>query len=109
MRLTLDGTVTLVLAHDQIKLDRIISLLNIIITKEVEIMATLEDLITATAQQKTVLDSLATYVHGLQDQIAAAVTGLTPTQQAQLDAVFTAVNANTQEAADAMVVNTPNA
>jgi len=108
MKLTLDGSLTLLIANDA-KLDHIISLLNRIITQERQIMATLEDLIAATARQKTVLDSLVVFVQGLQAQIANAVTDLTAEQQAQLDQVFTDVNANTQAVADAMVVNTPAA
>jgi hypothetical protein len=108
MKVTVDGTLTVVIAHDP-KLDQIISLLNRVIVKERQIMSTLDDLVTATAAQKTVLDSLVVFIKGLKDQIINGVTGLTAAQQAQLDKVFTDLNANTQEVADAMVENTPAA
>ena len=69
----------------------------------------LTEIITATESQKTVLDSLVIFVAGLQEQIASGVTGLSAEQEAQLEAVFTAINANTKEAADAMIANTPSA
>lgn len=106
---TLEGTLTLALVQDQSKLDHIISLLNSIIRKENEIMATLDEVVVATEEEKTVIDSLAKFMRGLQDQIAANVTGLSAAQQAQIDSIFAQVKANTQRVADAMVANTPNA
>ncbi len=91
------------------KLDRVIALLTAVIVKEGRIMASIEEVITATEEQKTVLDSLVTFVQGLKDQISNQVDDLSAAQQAQIDQIFATVQSNTQEAADAMVANTPAA
>jgi hypothetical protein len=109
MKITLDGTVTLVSPTQEAKLDRMLVFIKRSLTLEKQIMATIEDLIEATAEQKTVIESLQTFVDGLQDQLNQAVTDLTPQQQAQIDEVFAGIKANTQEAAAAMTANTPQA
>lgn len=110
MNINLSGSVNLVVTEPEVmrRLDRVIVLLTSILLKEKVIMASIQEVIAATEQQKTVLDSLVTFVQGLKDQIAN-LPGITPEQQAQIDTIFANVQANTQEAADAMVANTPAA
>lgn len=110
MNVNLGGSVELVLTQPDVtkKLDRIIMLLTSILLKENAVMASIQEVIAATEQQKTVLDSLVTFVQGLKDQIAN-LPGITTALQAQIDQIFANVQANTQEAADAMVANTPAA
>jgi chromosome segregation ATPase len=105
VRVTLDGTVTVVI--DSRKLDYIISQIHELSIKGSKLMASIDEIIAATAQQKTVLDSLVTYVNGLEDQIKQ-IGGLTPAQQKQIDQIFSEITANTAEAAEAMVQNTPS-
>lgn len=71
-------------------------------------MATLQDDIDAIAAQTTAVDSVAAFVHGLQDQIAN-ISGITPAMQAQIDDIFTKVTANTGTIAAAMQINVPPA
>lgn len=70
------------------------------------IMSTLDDDIAAIAAQTTAVDSLATFIQGLQAQIAA-LPGLTAAQQAQVDAIFASVSANTAAITSAMAANVP--
>ena len=62
-------------------------------------MSTIDDELAAiTADmttQTTVVDSLKPFIQGLFDQIAALVPALTPAQQTALDAIKTAIEANT--------------
>jgi hypothetical protein len=74
-----------------------------ILAKETLLMSTLDDDIAAIAAQTTAVASLTTFIQGLQAQIAAL--GLTPAQQAQVDAIFTNVTANTAAISAAMVAN----
>jgi uncharacterized protein YoxC len=81
-------------------LERAVSLLSEISAKETLIMATIQQLIEDVAEEKTAIDSLLTFVKGLQDQIKAL--GLPPATQAQIDQVFAAVEANKTALAAAM-------
>lgn len=71
-------------------------------------MATLQDVIDAVTAETNNVDSLATFVAGLKQQLAdalAAAGTLTPEQQAAIDGVFASVNANNQKIVDAMAAN----
>jgi ABC-type transporter Mla subunit MlaD len=72
------------------------------LSKKVDkVMATLQQIVDEVAAQTTT-------VAGLQSQINA-LPSLTPVQQAQIDAIFANVDANTKSVAAAMVANVPPA
>ncbi len=73
-------------------------------------MTTLDDLLAKVAEEKTAEESLITLTQGLKAQLDAITSGsLTPAQQAQVDSIFAAVEANKTEVAAAVVANTPAA
>ncbi len=73
-------------------------------------MATLQDLVDDVAAEATQLGMLTAFIDNLKAQIAA-IPGLTPEQQAQIDAVFAGMKSNDAVIAAAMapavVVPTP--
>jgi len=71
-----------------------------ILRKEVELMATGQQLLDAVTAEKTEVDSIGVFIQGLKDQLAA--NGVA---QAAIDAAFAGVTANT--AALAVFTNTP--
>jgi hypothetical protein len=74
------------------------------------IMKSIKDVLDAVTAQKTVIDGLVTLTAGLKKEVDGIVAGsLTPEQQADLDSAFAGLTANSQEAADAIVANTPAA
>jgi uncharacterized protein YoxC len=83
-------------------LERAVGLLSEISQEETLIMSTIQELIDDVAAEKTAIDSLVTFVHGLEDQIKAI--GLPPATQAQIDQVFAAVEKNKAEIVAAMAV-----
>ena len=90
--------------------ERLISQLSQLSDKETELMSTLDDDIAAVAAQTTAVGSLTTFITSLEDQIKAL--GITPAQQAQIDAIFANVTANTTAISAALVQNvaaTPHA
>src|ERR1017187_9337246 len=90
--------------------ERLISQLSQVSDKETQLMSTLDDDIAAIAAQTTVIGSLTTFITSLEDQIKAL--GITPAQQAQIDAIFSNVTANTTAISAALVQNvaaTPHA
>jgi uncharacterized coiled-coil protein SlyX len=70
--------------------------------------ATLQQIVDEVATQKTVVDGLQAFVDGLRAQIGG-IPGITPEDQAKIDAIFSAVDANTQTVSKALLVNTPPA
>jgi hypothetical protein len=72
-------------------------------TKVEVIMATLQDVQTATAAEDTVIDSAIVLLNGLAAQVAA----LTP-NQAAIDALAADISAKTASLAAAVTANTPN-
>ncbi len=91
------------------RLDAISAQLAAILTKEDELMASIDDIAADMTTQTTLLASLASFVQGLKDQIEAALSGATlpPAVQAKVDAVFAQAEANNAAIAAAMVANTP--
>jgi len=82
--------------------------LDLVLGKEVNLMATLQEVLDDVAAEKTVEESLITLTQGLKAQLDAITSGsLTPAQQAQVDAIFAAVEANKTEVSAAVVANTP--
>jgi hypothetical protein len=72
-------------------------------------MATLDDLVQKVSDQSGTIDSMSTFIAGLEQQIKDALAGVTlpPAAQAKVDAVFDALGNNTQKIADA-IDNDPN-
>ncbi len=88
------------------RLDKIIAQQEALLAQGVKEMATLEDVVAKVAQETTDIGSLKVFMQGLKDQIAA-IPGVTPAMQAQIDAVFAAVSANDKAVVDAMAANVP--
>ena len=63
-------------------------------------MHTLQEIVDEVAAQDTTIKGLGVFIKGLEDQISGV--GLTPTQQAAVDALFNHIDANTQLIAVAM-------
>lgn len=74
-----------------------------------QIMPTLDEVLADVSEEGTKLDSLATFIAGLKQQIADALSGVTlPAKvQAQIDAVFAGVEANKAKVVSAMDANVP--
>lgn len=72
-------------------------------------MATLDDLVQKVSDQSGTIDSMSTFISGLEQQIKDALAGVTlpPAAQAKVDAVFDQLGNNTQKIADA-IDNDPN-
>lgn len=75
-------------------------------------MSTLDEVLADVTEEGTKLDSLSTFIAGLKQQIADALSGATlpPAVQAKVDAVFAGVESNkakVQAALDANVPPTP--
>ena len=81
--------------------ERLISQLSQVSDKETQLMSTLDDDIAAVAAQTTAVGGLATFISSLENQIKAL--GITPAQQAQIDAIFANVTANNAAIAAALV------
>jgi hypothetical protein len=91
--------------HRQLNiLVRIENKLDALIKRGVIMSATLDDIIQATSDEKTVLDSFTTFVEGLQSQINSANGN-----QTKIDTIFANIQANKAEAAAALLINTPAA
>ena len=65
-------------------------------------MATLQDCVDDMAAEATLIGTVSAFIAGLQAQIAA-IPGITPAVQAQIDAVFAAAEANKTALAAVMV------
>ena len=71
-------------------------------------MKTLDDLLEEVHAEKTVVESLITLTGGIKARLDEALKGgITPAQQAKIDAIFADVTAAKDEAAAAIVANTP--
>lgn len=88
------------------RLDKIIALQEALRQQGVQEMATLTEVVDKVAAETTLVNSLKVFVQGLKDQIAA-LPNITPEQQAQIDGIFSSVDANSHVIADAMAANTP--
>lgn len=77
---------------------------------EIKEMATLDQIVSDVAEESTQIDGLSTLTAGLKAQLDAVLAGaLTPAQQAQVDAIFSAVEANKAKVVAAINANTPAA
>lgn len=71
------------------------------------IMKTLDDIVADVEEESTTLDSLASFVAGLKQQITDALAGTTlpPPVQAKIEAVFAGIESNKAKLAKAMEAN----
>ena len=89
-------------------LSRIESKIDQLLTKETLQMATINDLVQAVANERTLVDGVHTLVGQLRQQLTDALAGsITPEQQAKIDAAFADVQSNAAELTDALQANTP--
>jgi hypothetical protein len=80
--------------------------------KQIALMAaTLDSILAKVTDEETLEDSLIALVGGLKQQLADALSGTTlpAATQAKVDAIFTAVEAQSQKMTDAITANTPAA
>lgn len=87
---------------------RLIEIGQQIISKENQIMATLQDDVDAIAAETTAIGSLTVFIQGLEDKIGA-LPGLTADQQAQIDSIFDGVTKNAASITAAMAIGVPPA
>jgi len=91
--------------HHYIHLDNnTLGLLKQIVTKENQIMASIQDVTAAIANESTVDDSIIALLNGIVQQLKDAQASNDP---AALDAVVAGIQANTQKIQDAVTANTP--
>lgn len=83
------------------------SKLDLILANQEKIMATLDEVLQDVTDETTAIDSVAALIQGLRDQIAAA--GLSPADQAKVDAIFATAETNKAKIAAALAANTPAA
>jgi TolA-binding protein len=79
------------------------------IRMEAQMAQTLDDILADISDLGSKEDGLVTLIHGLKDQIAAAIPPgtLTPEQQSKVDAIFAAVEQRKQAVQAALDENTP--
>jgi chromosome segregation ATPase len=70
-----------------------------------EFRARLDQIVATVNKQSSQLASLNTFIEGLQEAIR--LQGLSPEDQAKIDAIFAQLQANDQRIADAFTENTP--
>lgn len=91
-----------------IRLDEIIEGVKLLRVKEIEIMATLQEVLDHVKVQTTALTSLQAFVAGLKQQLTDALKNeVTAAGQAKLDEIFGQVETNDQLIVDAMNTNVP--
>jgi len=94
----------------QRELGQIFNALTAILTNQVKIMATIDDVVSEVAAQSTVIDSLDTLLTNIAAQIAALKSTQTdPATAAKIDALATSVQANSDRISADVVKNTPAA
>lgn len=84
-------------------------LLRLILKAQENILATLDDVLNDVTAESTRLDSIATLIDGLKQQIADALAGVTlpPAVQAKVDQIFTAAETNKAKIDAALNTNVP--
>lgn len=86
--------------------EEVIRLLKLILKKENQIMATLQELTAAVQRNTDVDDSVITLLSGISQQLKDALASNDP---AAIQTLITQLDANTQKMADAVTANTPSA
>ena len=96
------------LAAINCKLDRILQTQHQQLEQENKAMASLEEVLAEVTDEATKIDSLTTFMDGLKQQLADALSGanLPPAVQAKVDQVFSAVEANKAKVVAAIEANT---
>lgn len=82
--------------------------LAMVYTKEMMLMATLDDLTTAVAAETTEENSMVVLLNGMKAQLTTALAnvGITPAQQLVIDNLFNQTTANASALAAAIAANT---
>ena len=113
MKFDLSGNINVIHRHpdgqDSIKdkLNAILQLLQESKSREIKIMATLEEVLVSVADEATQIGSLSVLTAGIKAQLDAILAGaLTPEVQAKVDAVFAGVEANKAAVVAAINQNT---
>jgi hypothetical protein len=83
------------------KVDKVLTLLSLLITEGKKTMTVIDDLTAAVARETTVDSSIITLIQGLSARVAAA------TDMTQVAAIVTQINAQTDALAAAVIANTP--
>ena len=94
------------------QLSRIEAKLDLLLRKEIRQMATLQDVLSSVTDERTRIDGLVALTSGLAQQLKDALQAggqLTPEIQAQIDAVFGAVESNKAAVQAAIDAGTPAA
>lgn len=80
-----------------------------LIQQGVRIMATLDDVLKDVTEEKTDIAGLSTFIQGLKQQLADALSGanLPAPVQAKVDAIFAAAESNKADIAAALAANVP--
>lgn len=86
------------------KVDTVLQLLQLVLLQEAQMANTLDDALAEISQESTLEDSILAIVTNLQAQVAAAGGN-----QAKIDAVFAAAQANVAKLTAAVTANTPAA
>jgi hypothetical protein len=82
------------------------SKVDLILANQEKMMASIQDVADDMTQETTTIAGLSTFIQGLQAQIAA-LPGITPQLQAQIDGVFAQAEANKAALAAALAANVP--
>lgn len=80
---------------------------RLLLERQYEMAKTLDDIVAEVEEESTTLDSLASFVAGLKQQITDALAGTTlpPPVQAKIEAVFAGIESNKAKLAKAMEAN----
>ncbi len=89
------------------KVDTLLLLARHLVKEERKMAAKLDDLLADVTAEGTALDSVKALIQGLKDQLANA--GLSPADQAKVDAIMAQLQSNDQKIADALAANVPPA
>jgi molybdopterin-guanine dinucleotide biosynthesis protein A len=88
-------------------LQRVEDKIDSVLQKETQMANTLDSVLADVQTETTLIGSLSTLTSGLKAQLDAVLAGnLTAAQQAQVDAIFAAVESNKQAVTDAITANT---
>ena len=80
--------------------------LNLILLKEIEMAKTLDDVLANVAESKTLVESMTALMSGLREQLNAALVDLSPDQQAKVDEIFAAIDADQEAMTASVIANT---
>lgn len=88
------------------RLDQVLSVLSAIQSKEMQMATTLDDVLADVTAEKGLEDSVITLLQGIKKQLDDLLAGgLSPEQQAKVDAIFTQVETNKAALSAAITAN----